>query len=74
VNKLKIETRFPDAAEGLLLSEELIEPQTVTRPGNYTLEIAYPDDSLSQALTYWLAMAQGCRVVDEYTFEWRGYK
>ena len=74
MNKLQIDTRFPDAVEALLLSEELIESGTASRPGNCFLEIAYPDDGLSQSLTYWLVMAQGCKLVDRYTFEWRGYK
>lgn len=73
-NRLYIDTSHPETVESLLLSEELIEPGTVEHPGNVDLLIAHGDDSLSQALTYWLAIAQGCKLINSYTFEWRGYK
>ena len=72
-NRFYIDTCHPDTVEALLLSEELIEKETVEHPGNVDLQIAYADDSLSQALTYWLAMAQGCKLINSYEFEWRGY-
>lgn len=71
MSRLEIETWHPDAVEALLLSEELIEQGTVSHPGNVMLYVAYPDDRLSQALTYWLAMAQGCGLIREYTFRER---
>lgn len=67
-NRLYIDTYFPDTVEKLLLDEELIERGAIERPGNVDVLIAYGDDSLSQSLIYWLALAQGCKLVNSYDF------
>lgn len=66
MNKIEIETRYGVTVELLLYEEELVEPKNVTCPGSGTLWIAYPDDCISQSLKYWLAMAQGCGLIDEW--------
>jgi hypothetical protein len=71
VNKLIIKTQFSDTVFRLLLQHELIEPdyfvQQALRPS--ALEIRYPDDAISQALTLWLHLAVGCGLISDYRFE-----
>lgn len=68
MNRLEIETRHTVAVELLLVTEDLSEQRNITVAGNAMLWIAYPDDSLSQSFRYWLAMAQGCGLIDRW--EW----
>lgn len=62
---LTISTHHPETVCALLTSEQLIEPtqiKTLNREHN-TLTLYYPDDALSQALGYWLVLAQGCALI-----------
>lgn len=71
MSRLIIDTKHAVTVELILANEQLIANQSVTMPYNGTLHIAYPDDALSQSLTYWLAMAQGCRLIENYEFQIR---
>lgn len=68
VSKLLITTSYPEAVESILLSQELIEQHWPKEKSNASLYMSYPDDAMSQVLGYWLAMAQGCGLIDEYEF------
>ncbi len=65
--KLKIRTDFPEAVRLLLLSHQLIERSALQAMHPRSLDIDYPDDSLSQAMFFWLALAQGCGMISRYT-------
>lgn len=71
MNRLIINTRHAGTVELILANEQLIDDRSVTMPLADVLWIAYPDDGLSQALSYWLAMAQGCRLIRSYEFQLR---
>lgn len=73
MNNLYIETQFPEAVKRLLLQEQLIEDYCFLQDKTPNpMRIKYPDDSLSQSLVYWFAMAEGCGLVDLYV--WKGVR
>lgn len=64
---LRIITRFPGAVVDLLKTHELVEQvPPMPEPGAVKLEMAYPDDAISQALAFWFAMAEGCGLINQY--------
>lgn len=69
MSRLEIKTQYGVTVELLLYAEDLVEPKSLTCPGSGLLSIAYPDDALSQSMRYWLVMAQGCGLINEYTFQ-----
>ena len=64
MNKLIIHTEYPITVAGLLRTHQLADGYS--HFAGMDLETHYPDDILSQAITFWLAMAQGCGLVESY--------
>lgn len=66
MRKLIIETWYPDAVKKLLAYHQLAENFTDYHDASIPLGIwaNYPDDLLSQALVFWLAMAEGCGLIE----------
>jgi len=65
MRKLVINTKFPAVVQTLLLRHHLIERNS-TWQKERELEIAYPNDALSQELVFWFVMAVGCGLVNDY--------
>lgn len=68
MNKLIIHTKYHVTVELLLMHFEMVERHhhvEVTKDG---IVIDHPDDCMSQDLVFWLSMAQGCGLVEDYLF------
>ncbi len=68
MKKLRLKTQHPDAVFSIMIEHELVEP------GDFPdlqeqMDIDYHSDGLSQELYFWLALAQGCGLVEEYSLE-----
>ncbi|MGH2482740.1 MAG: hypothetical protein ACRDHW_24085 [Ktedonobacteraceae bacterium] len=69
MNKLMIYTRFPGTVAALLKTHQLVDglmPHLPEAESPKDLEMAYPDDAISQALAFWFAMAEGCGLISGY--------
>jgi hypothetical protein len=68
MNKLIIYTHFPSTVAALLKTHELVDglPHLPYVGATEDLEVYYPDDTISQALAYWFAMAIGCDLITHY--------
>jgi hypothetical protein len=66
MNKLIIKTRYHVTVELLLMQFEMIEKHHHVEVIEGGIEVDYPDDGLSQDLVFWLAMVQGCGLIESY--------
>ena len=76
MNKLIIKTVYPSTVAKILKTEQLIEDCMPHLPHVGEVEdlyVYYPDDAISQALSYWLTMACGCGLISGHEFieSWR---
>lgn len=68
MNKLIIHTKYHVTVELLLMQFEMVERHHHIEVIDGGIAIDHPDDCMSQDLVFWLAMAQGCGLVESYLF------
>ncbi len=68
MNKLIIHTKYHVTVELLLMHFEMIEKHHHIEVIDGGIAIDHPSDGMSQELEFWLAMAQGCGLVESYLF------
>src|ERR1700726_1007016 len=68
MNKLIIKTRYHVTVELLLMHFQMIEKHHHIEVMYGGIEVDHPDDGMSQDLVFWLAMAEGCGLIESYLF------
>ena len=68
MNKLIIKTRYHVTVELLLMHFQMIERHHHVEVIEGGIAVDYPNEGLSQELGFWLAMAEGCGLIEDYLF------
>jgi hypothetical protein len=74
MNKLTIQTKYPDTVESLLKTYDLVlSPWLLPRTAGEVV-LSYPERVLDQALVFWLDSAQTCGLIRMYDFQFHWQK
>lgn len=68
MNKLIIHTKYHVTVELLLMHFEMVEAQHHIEVIDGGIVIDHPDECMSQELVFWLSMAEGCGLIEDYLF------